>query len=164
MKTCHLCASVECGWGVKYRFNQGREQLDIKKCDSEYKTKLLDFSRCLFLAKQSCFAPRIPKIRLIDQPEKDTKPQANFFSRKLPFLTVMKDPKSTCSPRTSSELCNCISITWQGLMGVKSHPWLFLSPFNSFQLPLEWAAQDGCTAPHWALTHKELLKGMSSSL
>lgn len=59
----------------------------------------------------------------------------NFFSHKLPFQTVMKDPKSTCCPCTSSELCNCVSITWQGLMGVESHPWLFLSPFNSFQLP-----------------------------
>lgn len=114
---------------------KAESDLISKKCDSKYRTKLLDCSRCLFVAKQSCFAARITKIRLIDQPEKDTKPRADFFSHKLPFQTVMKDPRSTCCPCTSSEICNWVFITWQGLMGVKSHPWLFVSPFNSFQMP-----------------------------
>lgn len=62
------------------RFNQGREQRDIKKCDSKYKTKLLDFSHCL-----SCFVPRISKIRLIDQPENDRKTTSDFLHLYVAF-------------------------------------------------------------------------------
>lgn len=43
-------------------------------------------------------------------------------------------------------------------------PDYFWALLTASSCPLEWAAQDGRTAHHWALTHKELLKGMSSSL
>lgn len=129
-------------------FNQRRERLDIKKCDSEYKTKLLDFSHCLFIAKQSCFAAHISKIRHIDQPEKDTKPQVNFFK------LLWRIPNPLAVPAQALSFIIAFPSLDKGWWEWSHTPDYFWALLTASSCPLQWAAQDGRTAHHWALTQR----------
>lgn len=135
LKTCHLYASVECGevpGSIKDESN-----VILKSVTGNIRQNCSVFpTACLVLFHAS------PKSDLLISRRTTTKPRVIFLSCMLPFQTVTKDLVSARGPRASSQLYNYVSIPWQDFMGEKSHPWLFLSPFNSFQLP-PWVSSAG---------------------